>query len=539
MTQQISRAMAKFEKKVIVGSFTNAAAEELIGRNSLVPKGLIGTLHSHANRALSAHMPVADTMIDEWNGANPDLKLSGGKVAEEDNAAGVRGGKTDGDFAYATLQILRNRMLPRDMWPRIEGGAEALNFERRWNQFKRNEGAIDFTDMVEMALRDTSEHPAKPDIMFWDEFQDFTPLEIALVEKWGNAAPHGFMISGDPNQVLYAFKGASPDYMVKNYKELDPSHVRELPKSYRVPRLPQEYSARWIAKTRAHIVANYESRAQDGFVAHKSNYTTAVPDSLLDDVERRLGELVENKDGKMVPARCMIQASCGFHLNAVIAGLRERGIPFHNPYQLKRGDWNPLSGGNGTPMKERLLSFLRPDVEIWGDRAQMWSGEDVFRFASIMKVTGNMHRGAKERLEKHKATLRELTSDEMLAIFTMDALEKIWAGDLDWYVANLTSGRESAASFPRRILKRGMSRELFDKPRVLVGTIHSFKGTEADYVYVFPDLSLAGHRQMNESREARDAIYRMFYVAFTRTRIGLILCGCDKGFSIPFDRVTA
>ncbi len=62
-----------------------------------------------------------------------------------------------------------------------------------------------------------------------------------------------------------------------------------------------------------------------------------------------------------------------------------------------------------------------------------------------------------------------------------------------------------------------------ESPRVILGTIHSVKGGEADDVVLFPDLSPAGYAEY-ASNAYRDRILRLFYVGMTRTRDRLMLC---------------
>ena len=54
---------------------------------------------------------------------------------------------------------------------------------------------------------------------------------------------------------------------------------------------------------------------------------------------------------------------------------------------------------------------------------------------------------------------------------------------------------------------------------MIVGTIHSVKGGEADVVYVAPDLSERGALEWESTNESRkDRVRRLFYVAITRAR---------------------
>jgi len=74
-----------------------------------------------------------------------------------------------------------------------------------------------------------------------------------------------------------------------------------------------------------------------------------------------------------------------------------------------------------------------------------------------------------------------------------------------------------------RILKHN-TEQLFKKPQLIVGTIHSVKGGEADIVYVIPDLSKPQKKAWHGSRTEADALRRLFYVAGTRAREELVLC---------------
>jgi superfamily I DNA/RNA helicase len=82
--------------------------------------------------------------------------------------------------------------------------------------------------------------------------------------------------------------------------------------------------------------------------------------------------------------------------------------------------------------------------------------------------------------------------------------------------------------YPMQVYARG-GREALDKdPRIVVGTIHSVKGGEADVVYLFPDLSIAGGREWGVVGRGRESVRRLFYVGATRARETLVLCGASS-----------
>jgi DNA helicase II / ATP-dependent DNA helicase PcrA len=73
---------------------------------------------------------------------------------------------------------------------------------------------------------------------------------------------------------------------------------------------------------------------------------------------------------------------------------------------------------------------------------------------------------------------------------------------------------------------------LVDAPRVVVGTIHSVKGGEADVVYLFPDLSREGDAAYQQAGQPRDSVIRQFYVGMTRAREILYICQQESGMAV-------
>ena len=91
-----------------------------------------------------------------------------------------------------------------------------------------------------------------------------------------------------------------------------------------------------------------------------------------------------------------------------------------------------------------------------------------------------------------------------------------WDGDyralLDWWRARVTADVRNRVQFPADVAAARGPRALLETPQVVVGTIHSVKGGQADVVYLFPDLSQAGDAQYNRGGAARDSVIRVFYV---------------------------
>ena len=73
---------------------------------------------------------------------------------------------------------------------------------------------------------------------------------------------------------------------------------------------------------------------------------------------------------------------------------------------------------------------------------------------------------------------------------------------------------------------------LVDDPSVVVGTVHSVKGAQADVVYLFPDLSKAGDAQYQQHGSPRDSVIRVFYVGATRAREMLYICSGESAMAV-------
>ena len=108
-----------------------------------------------------------------------------------------------------------------------------------------------------------------------------------------------------------------------------------------------------------------------------------------------------------------------------------------------------------------------------------------------------------------------------------------------WYRDSILKRFCSTLDYPQRVLNGHGPRSLLDSPRLFVGTIHSFKGGEADSVMLFPDLSPAGMRHWMHPGPARDSVLRTMYVGMTRAREKLVLAAPSTGRTTDLQRYAA
>jgi superfamily I DNA/RNA helicase len=225
----------------------------------------------------------------------------------------------------------------------------------------------------------------------------------------------------------------------------------------------------------------------------------------------------------------MLLASCSYMLRPIIAVLRKYGIPFHNPYRRSQGFWNPLRIGSKGACASRILSLLVAHPE-YGDNSRQWTYGDLKSWVPWLKPTGILNAGADTRIE-NSATSLEVGIDDLSELFEpapFHALVKAFEGDhrqlFDWWRSRVPSLLQKQMRFAEQVLLRSGPSALRESPKVIVGTIHSVKGGEADVVLLFPDLSAKADAAYQRYGPSRDSVIRLFYVGMTRARHALYIC---------------
>jgi superfamily I DNA/RNA helicase len=511
-SKQITMAAEQFgAESIIVASFTKAAARELISRDQAIADDQIGTLHAHCYRLLGKP-ELAEAKAREFNEEYPHYAITpSGEIRLDDGLSdteeGIEGGS--GNELMSQMNIYRARMTPRELWL-----PDVMSFAQAWEHFKRNTGYLDFQDLIEVASREFYA-PRHATIGVFDEVQDFTPSQLALIRKWAKQM-HWIMLAGDDDQCLYSFTGATPEAFLN--PQIPDDYKRILRQSYRVPAKVARLASTIIKKVSLREPKEYRPREVDGKI-YASDASWKNPAMLMPTIKGYINQ------GKSV----MVLATCSYILSPTIRMLRETGIPFSNVYKATRGDWNPIRGrqtGNAGSFG-RYCAFLEPaGPEFQGRR--LWTPEQLLSWTEVIKATGNFKRGTKKIIKEFADKKPKQAADIlgfMLSIMEEDAFDRAVSLDHNWFLDNLTAAKAAAFEFPAKIYNLYGPEAPEVASQLTIGTILSVKGAEADVVILFPDLSLRGAQQYClRTGEGFDQILRQFYVAVTRTREVLILC---------------
>jgi DNA helicase-2/ATP-dependent DNA helicase PcrA len=521
LARQVRRAVDRFgDNSALVTSFSRAAAAELAARHVSLDSHQIGTLHSHCFHALG-RPALAEDHVADWNRRNPALPITpvsrARRMDGEDWPEDDHGQVKRGDSQLQKLNRCRGMMLMKENWP-----AEVHDFSKKWAGYKRANGLYDFCDLIEIALRDVSVAPGNPDVVVADEAQDLNRMQLAVIRRWGRSAKY-LVLALDDDQTIYSWAGASPDAILD--ADIPDDHKIFLKQSVRVPRSIHALAERWIRQVSRREQKTYLPRPADGELHRLSNAGYRSPEYWI---------LKSAKQHMKQAHTIMFLASCSYMLWPIIAVLRKNGIPFHNPYRKSNGHWNPLRAGSQSSAVNRVLSLLAGHAQF--DGLQKWTWGELESCAEWLR--DRVLKPAWRDLKLGKQT--EVTPEILQAVLEPAAYESFLLAAnqsplalLSWWQRRLAPEFESRIDFPTRIVTQRGPNAFQNPPQVIVGTIHSVKGGQADVVYLFPDISKAADAHYQRVGALRDAVIRLFYVGATRARETLYICSRESAMAVP------
>lgn len=486
ISRQVERAAEKYgPDRALVLSLTRAAAREAAGKTAL-PRAQCGTLHSICYHALGQPKMVDSAAVKAWNEEHPEWEISGAEREERDQPAA----ETFGDHLLTKLEIHRHRRTPV--------GDALAPFAAAWQDHKEQASLVDFTDMIEQALTGVPRAPGEPRVLMVDEFQDFSSLELELVRGWARHLDH-FALVGDPNQSIYHWR-----HSAREAAELTPTIV--LGQSYRVPRSVQAAAVALGRRSDTYLDAEYAPREEEG--------ECSVLGAGWKEAETIL-ELAERLSGTV-----MLIASCAYMLAPATAVMRRRGMPYRGS-----AAWSPLARGDARRKTavDRLEAWLAcaGALAAEGDGA-LPAPEQIELLARTLKRSGARPLSQEDVDWMADGATRAQMARALRAVFTEEACGAMARGDLAWLLENSLAAPRRAMEYPVAVLRRLGPAGLREEPRVIVGTIHSVKGGEADHVILAPDLSVEGAKSYRRPGwEHRDGVLRTFYVGMTRAKQSL------------------
>jgi DNA helicase II / ATP-dependent DNA helicase PcrA len=232
-------------EQVLAVTFTARAAGELRARLSGLGVGGVQARTFHAAamrqlryfapRVLGAPMPpLVDNKLRLVGNAASRARLSTDRASLRDLASEI-------EWAKTTLAT------PEDYPARAARAGRELPFEAAavaqvyasYESAKQRDGVLDFEDLLLVTAYAMEEHRevatqvrAQYRHFVVDEYQDVNPLQQRLLDAWlGGRAE--VCVVGDPNQTIYSFTGADPDYLLGFADRYPDAEVVKLERDYR------------------------------------------------------------------------------------------------------------------------------------------------------------------------------------------------------------------------------------------------------------------------------------------------------------------
>jgi len=366
-----------------------------------------------------------------------------------------------------------------------------------YETYKKKENFFDHADSIINFnfLQDTPILKA----LFIDEAQDLNNLQCEMTTLMEKTAEHTWY-AGDDDQAIYKWSGANPYFFIKLT-----GNVVKLTKSHRVPKAIAKLAKEILPRIKTRRNKDWYSKAEEGSV-HRHMYFSTLP---------IIEELEKDKKTDQKTTCWYILSRNGYQLDPVKAYLKSEGVWYGNATKEK--------GGSVPAVGQRKINA----IYIWeglkkGKKLNFEEVENLYEFIRSLSKNSPEDNGITWGYKSYKTfdqndTEKTYNYDELVEKHGLKVNIKY-----NWYeiLQQLTN---IEIEYIRACRRRG--EKLMSTPRVILSTIHSIKGGEADHVALFTEINQIQHDSI---MRGDDDEHRVFYVALTRAKKSLHLLESEK-----------
>lgn len=542
-------------EEILVITFTRAASYEMQSRFQMLMEGrrlqvTFGTFHGVYFGILkwAYHLDTGNILTEEEKYqlirqiiSSPEL---GYELETSDEREEIRDLITE-------IGNVKNRGISVSEYESARHGAMFGRIFQAYEKQRKFMRKIDFDDMLLLCY---DLFRKRPDILEqWqkkfrfiliDEFQDVNRIQYEVIRMLALPENNLFVV-GDDDQLIYRFRGASPDIMLGFGEDYPETERFLLDVNYR--------SSKNIVNGALKVIANNSKRYRKelgtdnskGACIHVQEVKDAREESLY--LIKKFQEFTEKG---IDPSQIAVLYRTGNDARVLIETLMEYQIPFQTKEQIQN-IYDHFIARNlisyvrlALGERERRLfldvmnapkryisreSLERAEVSFedirrfYMDKSWMLDRIDQFEW-DIKMLEGQTPYAAIQYIRKHigyddhlreYAESRKISEEDLFTVLAeIEEKAKEFASTEEWlsYIETYT-----------RAIQSKKSRQMKDKQGICLMTMHSAKGLEFDTVFIIQsNEGIIPYKKAKLAEEIEEE-RRMFYVAMTRAKRELII----------------
>ena len=555
LTERIRILLGKTKKKILALTFTNKAGDEMRDRLKDIPdfnkRVFVGTFHGFCQRMLESHGSLIgfSKLPHIFEDRKDLLELMRQAINLTPNYANDSG--DENNMATKALDFI-SKMKRELKDPSLEEATcqneDFILLYSNYQSLLNTQDAIDFDDLLRLAYQLLIDFPKIAGLYrrsFYaiciDEAQDLNNAQYQFLLALTGEEFNNLMLVGDPNQSIFHFAGASPEYMDSFIHDFNAA-VIELNENYRSSRSILNATRKIFSESR-----NIPNTVKEGIF--EINYPLNEEEESLW-VANKIQELVSIKnhqdiEGDITYEKIVLLARNKYVLFPLENNLNSVSIPCY--YRMSPG---------AIEFESRLMKIFYLALRVFLNSSDKLHKDQLVKnmeskciniemeWAEIVDKTSNCHEkkilNILGRMNDDGSNFRSLLDSLKQDITIEDDNERnVFFNDIEevkkhWFNYARKTDNKSIAQF-KNSMALGQTHPLTQHQGITLSTVHTMKGQEFDIVFLIgmDDGTFPDYRAIRQNGIAMTQERNNLYVAFTRAKRFLFVT-CPQKRTMPW-----